>query len=292
MQKSLATKDREESQKFLKLLQDKPLKLTDDFNNFIQLSCSSYKTFKYWNTFLEIVTLVENLIRSDREDNGDLHILTVEELLPLFAVVDATNYLRWCFLYLEDMKRLPVTAPDIHENFCRGKFVVKHTIWRFKSVGADIALEQTINRSQKSQSGIIGMTRQKAFVTKWELMYHEMLELSNLHRYVSGFKTEDEIDLNHNVSDHETWAGEKNVQHLIDFIIRHEDPFQTPFQQTELHNTITKEVMNKELSQEIFNIKKNGSEVCSKLRQELCIDKSRKISNIIHRTNIKGFHTI
>ena len=34
----------------------------------------------------------------------------------------------------------------MHENFCQGKFAVKHTIGRFKS-----ALEQTINRSQKSQ---------------------------------------------------------------------------------------------------------------------------------------------
>ena len=105
---------------------------------------------------------MENLIRSDRGGNWDIHNLTVEELLPLFAAFDATNYLRWCSLYLEDMKRLPATAPDIYESFCEGKFVVKHTIGKFKAVGADMALEQTINRSQKSQSGIIGTTRKKA----------------------------------------------------------------------------------------------------------------------------------
>ena len=292
LQKSLADKDIEKSQKFLKLLQDKSLKLIDDLNTFIQLNSSRYKTFKYWNTFLEMVTLVENLIRSDREGNWALHILTVEELLPIFAAFDATNYLRWCSLYLEDMKRLPATAPDIHESFCEGKFVVKHTIGKFKAVGADMALEQTINRSQKSQSGIIGMTRKKAFVTKWQLIYHEMLEISNLHREVSGFKTEDEIDLNHNVSDHETQAGEKNVQLLIDFILRHENPFHTEFQHTELHNIITKEVMSDEVSQEILSMQIIGSEVCSKLRQERYIDKSLKLSDTIHRTNIKGFHMI
>ena len=35
-----------------------------------------------------------------------------------------------------------------------------------------------------------------------------------------------------------------------------------------------------------------GSEVCSKLRQERYIDKSLKLSDTIHRTNIKGFHMI
>ena len=46
---------------------------------------------------------------------------------------------------------------------------------RFKAVGADLALEQTINRAQKSASGIIYSSRKKKFVAKWELIYHEML---------------------------------------------------------------------------------------------------------------------
>lgn len=75
LQKSLATMDREESKKFLKPLQDKPLKLTDDISNFIQLNCCSYMTFKYCSTLLEILTLVESLIRNDREDTWDLHML-------------------------------------------------------------------------------------------------------------------------------------------------------------------------------------------------------------------------
>ena len=52
------------------------------------------------------------------------------------------------FLYMEGMKQLPVTAPDIYANFCQEKFVIKHTIGQFKLVGVDMALEQTINCSQ------------------------------------------------------------------------------------------------------------------------------------------------
>lgn len=292
LKKSLTDRDTENSQKILKQLQEKTLNVIDDLNKFIEMSCDRCKTFKYWNTFLKMVTLVENLVRSDREGNWHLHIMTVEELLPIFAAFDATNYLRWCSLYLEDMKRLPSTAPDIHESFCDGKFVVKHTAGRYKAVGADMALEQTINRSQKSQSGIIGMTRQKAFVTKWELIYHEMLAVDNFHREVSGFNIEDEVELNHNVSDSETESGERNVQLLIDFILKHEDPFQTKFRMTELHNIITKEVVSDDVSVEILNMGKIGSDIYLKLRQERYIDKSRKVSDTIHRANIKGFHTM
>ena len=83
-----------------------------------------------------------------------------------------------------------------------------------------MALEQTINRSQKGQSRIIGMTRQKDFVTKWELLYHEMLAIDNFHREVSGFNIEDEMELNRNVGHSESESGEINIQLLIYFIIK------------------------------------------------------------------------
>lgn len=71
-------------------------------------------------------------------------MLALEQLIPQFAAFDATNYLRWSALYLEDMKRISIVAPEILENFQKGKFVVKHTQGKFKSVGADMALEQSI----------------------------------------------------------------------------------------------------------------------------------------------------
>ena len=40
---------------------------------------------------------------------------------------------------------LPETAPGIHQVFLQGKFVVKRTPGKFKSVAADQSLEQTIN---------------------------------------------------------------------------------------------------------------------------------------------------
>lgn len=83
-----------------------------------------------------------------------------------------------------------------------------------------------------------------------------MLEISNLHREINGFKIEDEIDFNRNESDYETQAGEKIVQLLINFIIRHENPFQTASKQNELHNFITKKIIGEEMSQESLSKKK------------------------------------
>ena len=67
------------------------------------------------------------------------------------------------------MRKLPQTYPEIYDNVFKGHFVVKQSQGNFNAVAGDLKLEQTINRSQKSVGGIIGQTRQREYVTKWEL---------------------------------------------------------------------------------------------------------------------------
>ena len=59
---------------------------------------------------------------------------------------------------MEDIHKLSDTAPEVYQTFIASKFVVKRTLGKFN---ADIALEQTINRSQKSASRIMGNTKRK-----------------------------------------------------------------------------------------------------------------------------------
>ena len=68
----------------------------------------------------------------------------------------------------------------------RGKFAIKHTPWCFNAVGTDMALEQTINKLQKSASGLVGNSRKKSYVTKWEILYNEVLAVTKLNRKISG----------------------------------------------------------------------------------------------------------
>ena len=79
------------------------------------------------------------------------------------------------------MRQLPQNYPEIYDKFLKGLFVVKQSQGNFNAV-ADLKLEQTISRSQRSVDGIIGQTRQRAYVTKWEIVYHEILAISNTFR--------------------------------------------------------------------------------------------------------------
>ena len=106
------------------------------------------------------MTVVRDLLRADREGLWGLHLDAVQRALYLFTAYDSTNYLRWCSLYLEDMRRLPETAPSVYENFARGNFSIKEKPGRFTAVGGDQKLEQSINLSTKCSDGVIGHAKQ------------------------------------------------------------------------------------------------------------------------------------
>ena len=93
----------------------------------------------------------------------------MQAVLPIFMAFDSTK----------DMRKHPQTAPEIHIAFQEAKIAIKRTP---RATGADMVLEQTINRSKKGTSGIIDITKKKKYVAMWDTIYHEMLAISNCFR--------------------------------------------------------------------------------------------------------------
>jgi len=56
----------------------------------------------------------------------------------------------------------------------------------FSAVASDMCLEQTINRSSKSSGGIIGNTRRKEFVARWNVIHHELMSVNERFRELTG----------------------------------------------------------------------------------------------------------
>ncbi|KAG8172089.1 hypothetical protein JTE90_002516 [Oedothorax gibbosus] len=89
-------------------------------------------------------------------------------------------------LLQQSFKCLQEEHPEVNQKFKAGNFVVRQSKRPFTAVSPDMKLEQTIQRSQKSSNGIIGQRRQQMYVTEWELMYHEVLGVSNSYREILG----------------------------------------------------------------------------------------------------------
>ena len=149
---------------------------------------------------------------------------------------------------------------------------------------------QTINRSQKSPSGIIGNIKKEKFVAIWELIHHEMLPISNLFRELSGVSSS-LIEV-HTISKTEITSGEQKVQVIIATIENNENPFQVVSDQAILHNILTQEVVSDDIRSHLLSVVDIGTKAYETLRKERFVEKSVRFSSTIHHTNLKIFLNI
>ncbi|KAG1689631.1 hypothetical protein GQR58_007712 [Nymphon striatum] len=73
--------------------------------------------FAFWLVYMEMVSILLNFIRAEREGNWELHLESFKRMLPWFAVYNHTNYARWGPVYLADMCQLP-SRDEARDKWC------------------------------------------------------------------------------------------------------------------------------------------------------------------------------
>ncbi len=145
----------------------------EDMQRFSIWGTTKSQTFLFWDNYIEMVFLLLQYIRAEREANWELHLATVAEMIPYFFICDHVNYARWVTVYLANMHLLTSSAPFVHEQFKNGAHAVSQTGHKFSQVWSDMALEQSANCDTKSKGGVIGFTKKHGALDKWFLTAHE-----------------------------------------------------------------------------------------------------------------------
>jgi len=253
--------------------------LFNDFAEFRSEKRKESETVVYLDTFIQMVRLAKDLVRADREGDWALHLQSVEAALPYFAAFDSNNYLRWCAVYIKDMKMLPKTSPEVFNSFMQGKFVVKRSAVPFSAVASDLCLEQTINRSSKSSGGIIGSTRRN-------IIHHELImSVNETFRELTGVQLANtELSINHSFSTRQAKESEQKVEQMIWYILKYENPFVVN-QSTEpkLHNFLTKAIMTDEVRTAMVSLKESSDSLYRTFRQECLVEKTKRLCDPIPR---------
>ena len=117
-------------------------------------------------------------------------------------------------MYFEECKNLPISFPILHEAFQRGDFVVHHTKRSGSAVPIDQALEKAYNKPAKGPGGIIGYTRRKESVAKWNLIQHEKAGYTKFLDDICEHVCSSEFSLHHGFSQAQTKADEDKVETL------------------------------------------------------------------------------
>ena len=86
----------------------------------------------------------------------------------------------------------------------------------------------------------------------WELIYHEMLAISNLFRELSGVSSR--LSEEHVISKAEIATGEQKVQAIITTLERNENPFQLVPGQVKQHNVLTQEVISDDIRRQLLSM--------------------------------------
>ncbi|KAK7085413.1 hypothetical protein SK128_014519 [Halocaridina rubra] len=93
----------------------------------------------------------------------------------------------------------------------------------------------------------------------WDIIYHEMLAISNLSRVLSGVRMQYQQDVNNFFSKCETEFGERNIQAILTVMEKKECPFMKDATQPNLHNIMTQEVMTGEIQNQVLQVKATGT---------------------------------
>ena len=222
------------------------------FNVFSKTCQQKPEVCKYWDGFINLTSMLHNLISADKEGEWESHLQVLQELLPVFCEAYCISCLRYATWYLEKMHRLDQEHPDIHTEFLAGKFVVQTSAGTFKAVSPDMKLEQTINRSQKRSAGIVGQTKTESYVSDWELVYNEILAISNCYSDLTKSKIPTGPTLHHELTGRISKQLSEKINKVRKFITERGNPYETA-RPTPLHNITSGLVVPKEHSKRLLN---------------------------------------
>ena len=259
LKKSLQDKDANASKASYIKCMESVEPLYKEYMKFCNTAGENSELCSYWNILASSIENLKKLIAADHDGDWHGHLRAVTSLLPLFAECDSINYLRYGSLYLECMRKLPETHPQVYEQLLRGNFVVKTNPGTFNAVSPDMKLKQTIQRSQKSSKGVIGQTRQANYVSEWEVVYHEILAISNTLRYLIRSNIGNrECELHHELHGNFALNYNKQVIKVIEFVEQRGNPFTSATGIVKLHNFFSGASVVEEVARRRLNFDENS----------------------------------
>lgn len=124
-------------------------------------------TAKLWLQYLDMVKLLQTFIKAERSGNWQLHLRTMQDMLPYLAATGHNNYTKSVQLYLQDMYSLEEKHPQVYQHFQQGLHVIRRSDRYWAGLPPDLVIEQVLMRSIKTTGGLTrgrGMTETQRLV--------------------------------------------------------------------------------------------------------------------------------
>ena len=180
------------------------------------------RTCKLWLQYMDYVETIKLFIFAERTANWEMHLHATSRMLNLFAATGHRNYAKCARLYLQEMKQLPHTHPEIHASFLRGEHVVRRSSHSFAGIWTDLGIEQLYMRAAKTSGGLTqgrGASEHSCDLWAWTLgcsakIHDALMELCRIitassEQHLEMGASRRKIDYGHFL-DYRSWFSSRN----------------------------------------------------------------------------------
>ena len=134
----------------------------------VQNSMKNQRTAVLWTAYTKMVYIIRRSIKAERAENWSLHLQSVYNILPYFAVACHRLYTKSAYMYLQMMNELQNIHPHIYKSFQNGLHGARRSD-RFRAVlSTDFMIEQDLMSSVKTSGGL---TQGKVFSETHRLVW-------------------------------------------------------------------------------------------------------------------------
>ena len=182
------------------------------------------KTAQFWLVYIDIIWNIKHLIRATKTNDLDLHIISLENMCPLFFSMDQQNYARFLTCYILLLLNLDVSHPGARKLLKEKGFSVCRSTFPASRVAVDQTIEQTVNRESKGKGGIVGFSKNQAAYQRWCITRHRRAAIVGILKDEVGIDSTDNPHKDHLKS--QMKMSEHNVKKVIKSLKTFINPFE------------------------------------------------------------------
>jgi hypothetical protein len=247
------------------------------------------KTAQFWCSYIKIVHLYKNFIKSIRTGNFEMYVVLLPDIINYFFAMNHPNYARWSVKYHNNLLQLENTHPEVYNDFKRGLFGLKRTNKSYSRIPIDLTLEQTINADAASQRmGISYLTDSISARLRWA--YSHYLRTAVISEIFEQYGMTQKEDVTNDLK----FCKRKNDHDALDKIkVMIKDtmnPFDTDIEKTHLYNLATGKSVKIETEKFLLNIEHIGNTARRNFIKE-CSEDDKRFESPIKAQKLLTFAT-
>ena len=120
----------------------------------ISKSMKAPRTSTLWLQYMRMPDILRKFIKAERTGDWQLHLRSTYEILSYFAASGHNLYAKSAYIYLQSMRKLEETNPEVYEAFVKGHHVSRRSDRFWADLSTDLVIEQVLMRSVKTTGGL------------------------------------------------------------------------------------------------------------------------------------------